>query len=104
MGCVASRPPRSVHLSSSTVDCPERFGCAWRADELPDMMRDFKNNLDVIPRLCETWNEVLVDATRWNSHLPSGVQAVFIRADKCMPGSSCYTDFLQWVGEFQSEH
>lgn len=102
--CIASTPPRTVPLSSHTVGCPERFGCAWRASELAAMMRDYERHVEVIPRLCEQWNEVLLDAARWNAALPGGVLAFFIRKDNCMPGSSCYADFLRWTGEFTAEH
>eukprot|EP00927_Polykrikos_kofoidii_P026839 TRINITY_DN2382_c0_g1_i3.p1 TRINITY_DN2382_c0_g1~~TRINITY_DN2382_c0_g1_i3.p1 ORF type:complete len:359 (-),score=34.03 TRINITY_DN2382_c0_g1_i3:171-1181(-) len=103
--CTATKQPRTVPLSSSTVECPERFGCAWRAAELPSMMRDYKANREFIPSLCEQWNEVVVDSTLWNKGLSHGaVRAFFIRKDKCMPGTKCYTDFLRWSGEFAAEH
>mmetsp|Transcript_44435 Transcript_44435/g.102696 ORF Transcript_44435/g.102696 Transcript_44435/m.102696 type:complete len:321 (-) Transcript_44435:86-1048(-) len=102
--CTALPAPRWVPLSSPTVGCPERFLCAWHANELTELMRDYKSQLEVIPRLCEHWNEVVVDAIRWNAGLPDGVWAFFIRVDKCMPGSGCHADFLRWYGEFKSRY
>lgn len=104
--CTSKIKPRMVGLSSP-IDCPERFGCAWRSSELKELMRDYKANRSVIPHICEQWNEVVIDATRWNAGLASpetGIRAFFVRKDKCMPGSKCYADFLRWTGQFQEEH
>lgn len=67
------------------------------------MMSDYKVNFEYIFNLTEHWTEVVVDATKWNKGLAKGnIQAFFIRADKCMPGSNCYRDFIRWYGEYQA--
>lgn len=102
--CTARPGPRTISLSNSTVECPERFGCAWRPSELKLMMQDYKANLDNMPHLCTKWNEVVVNASKWNQALLTGnIQAFFIRADKCMPGSACYKDFVRWSSDYQAE-